>query len=213
MRISVLGAGAVGTTLAAALSQAGHDVSLGSRSPDSESLRGWAAAHPGSSTGSYADVVVAPDVVINATPGLSSLEVLTALAPRLAGAVIWDVANPLRFDGGVTVVHRDGLSLGEQLQEALPDHAVVKALNTVNTSVMVDPAALGVDHQVFLCGNDDAAKNTVAALLRDLGWTVGQLVDLGDITAARGTEEYLVLWARLMATLGTPQFNIQVVRP
>ncbi|MFN8126134.1 MAG: NAD(P)-binding domain-containing protein [Candidatus Nanopelagicales bacterium] len=213
MRIGVLGAGQVGTTLATALAKAGHQVSVGSRDAGSAALAAWSGDHPGARVGSYLDVAGDEDLVINATPGLASASILQTVRPALGSSVVWDVANPLDFSDGVAVVHPDGVSLGEQLQTLLPDNAVVKVLNTVNTDVMVDPRGLGADHQVFLCGNDDSAKDSVRAVLADLGWTADQVIDLGDISAARGTESYLLLWIRLMSTLGTTRFNIGVVRP
>lgn len=213
MRLAVLGSGQVGSTLAEALADAGHEVALGSRSADAEALTAVVSQRPDIRTGTYADVAESQDVVINATPGLASVEVISGLSSSLGAAVLWDVANPLAFDDGVAVVHPGGRSLAEQLQAAVPDNPVVKALNTVNTSVMVQPADLGTEHQIFLCGDDTAAKTTVMALLADLGWQPGQVLDLGDLTAARGAEQYLLLWLRLMSTLGSPQFNIQVVQP
>jgi predicted dinucleotide-binding enzyme len=87
----------------------------------------------------------------------------------------------------------------------------VKALNTVAAPVMVDPRAV-VDgaHDAFVCGDDADAKRDVTSLLKDrLGWR--SVIDLGDITMARGTEMYLALWVRLMAAIGTSHFNVHVV--
>ena len=101
--------------------------------------------------------------------------------------------------------------LGEQIQRALPDTKVVKALNTITTEVMVNPARVPGEHDVFVSGNDAVAKERVTEILRTwFGWK--NVVDLGDITTARGTESYLVLWVRLWGALGTPDFNIKVVR-
>ena len=123
-----------------------------------------------------------------------------------------DVANPLDFSKGVpptlTVVNTD--SLGEQIQRAFPQARVVKALNTVNADVMVEPSLVPGDHDTFVCGDDAAAKETVTALLRDFGWK--HVIDLGGIGSARGTEMLLALWVRLMGALGTAQFNFKVVR-
>ena len=154
-------------------------------------------------------------MVFNATAGGASLDALRmAGAANLAGKVLVDVANPLDFSKGMppslTVCNTD--SLGERIQAAFPDARVVKTLNTVNTTVMVDPQGVaGGDHHLFVCGNDANAKASVTTLLRDeFGWT--HIIDLGDITAARGTEMYLAIWIRLMGTLGTPRFNIRVMR-
>jgi predicted dinucleotide-binding enzyme len=104
-------------------------------------------------------------------------------------------------------------SLGERIQAAFPGAKVVKALNTVNNQVMVDPRRLPGAHNVFVCGEDEGAKATVTALLTEFGWPHGSVIDLGGIEAARGTEMYLPLWLRLMGALGTADFNVQVRLP
>ena len=101
-------------------------------------------------------------------------------------------------------------TLGEQIQEAFPDARVVKALNTVNAAVMVDPQRVGGESDLFVCGNDADAKARVTALLKELGWT--RVHDLGPIVAARGTEAYLLLWLTLMGALKTADFNVRIVR-
>jgi predicted dinucleotide-binding enzyme len=88
---------------------------------------------------------------------------------------------------------------------------VVKALNTMNCNVMVDPARVPGEHVVFVCGEDDEAKRQVAALLESFGWPAGRIVDLGGIRAARGVEMYLPLWLTLMGALGA-DFNLAVTR-
>jgi 8-hydroxy-5-deazaflavin:NADPH oxidoreductase len=202
MRIGILGAGVVGQTLAAKLRELGHDVSVGTRNP-----RDGAVA--------YADAAAAAELVINATSGTGSLEALDAAgAENLTGKVLIDVANTLDhskgFPPGLTVCNDD--SLGEQIQRAYPDVNVVKALNTMNCDVMVNPALVPGEHVVFVCGNDDAAKAQVCELLGSFGWPPERIVDLGDIGNARGTEMYVALWIRLMGRLGTPKFNITLTR-
>jgi predicted dinucleotide-binding enzyme len=103
-------------------------------------------------------------------------------------------------------------SLGEQLQRALPRTKIVKSLNTLTAALMVDAAELaGGQHSIFVSGDDADAKRTVSSFLREaFGHT--DVIDLGDITTARGTEMVLPLWVRLYAALGTPMFNFRVVR-
>ena len=136
------------------------------------------------------------------------------LGNDLAGKILIDVANPLDFSHGMppslSVANTD--SLGEQIQRAFPDAKVVKALNTINCAVMVDPARIPGEHDIFLAGDDDAAKQAVRDLLQSFGWAADRIIDLGDITAARATEMYLPLWLRLMGELQTGDFNIKVVR-
>jgi predicted dinucleotide-binding enzyme len=137
-------------------------------------------------------------------------------AGDLRGKTLVDVANPLDFSRGMpptlTVCNTD--SLGEQIQRAYPATKVVKALNTVNSDVMVDPALVEGDHMLLTCGNDAGAKAEVSDLLaRAFGWKPENIIDLGDITAARGTEAFLLLWVRLMGTLGTAHFNLRIAPP
>ncbi len=128
-----------------------------------------------------------------------------ASAENLAGKTLVDVANPLDFSQGMppTLFVFGSDSLGEQIQRAFPEARVVKTLNTVNCEVMVDPARVADEHDVFVSGNDSAAKAEVAELLRSFGWPEERIVDLGDISAARGREAYALLWVRLRGVAAT----------
>jgi predicted dinucleotide-binding enzyme len=216
MRIGVLGTGTVGRTIGTKLVELGHDVVMGSRSAESEPLREWLQdVGDAARGGTFADAGAAAELVFNCTAGTASLDALTAAGvDNLAGKVLVDVANPLDFSRGMpptlSVCNDD--SLGEQIQKAFPDARVVKALNTVNARVMVEPGRVAGDHNLFVCGNDGKAKSEVKGLLESIGWPPGSVIDLGDISAARGTEMYLPLWLRLMGALGTPDFNIAVAR-
>jgi 8-hydroxy-5-deazaflavin:NADPH oxidoreductase len=215
MRIGVLGTGMAGEAIAGKLVDVGHEVMMGSRQAGNDKAVKWAAeAGEAASEGSFADAAAFGELVVNATAGGHSLEAIAdAGAENLAGKVLIDIANALDFSGDVpmlSVANTD--SLGEQIQRAVPEARVVKALNTVNASVMVTPDILGEATNIFVCGNDDQAKAQVIELLETFGWLSGDIMDLGDITAARGTEMYLPLWLRLMGTLGTPVFNIKVVK-
>ena len=226
MRIAVLGTGSVGPTIAGALAALGHDVLIGTRDPQATLARtepgaaggpafaDWHAAHGKVTVATFADAAAGAEIVVNATNGAGSLEALAAAGTEnLAGKVLIDVANPLDFSRGfpptLHTVNTD--SLGEQIQRAFPDARVVKTLNTMTASVMVDPATVaGGDHSVFVSGNDAAAKETVTGLLKGFGHR--DIIDLGDITTARGAEMILPLWVRLMGTLGTAAFNFKVAR-
>ncbi len=215
MKIGVLGTGSVGKTIGTKLVELGHEVTMGSRSATNEHAAEWvASAGAGASQGTFADAAAFGELVFNCTAGTVSLEALGAAGEEnLAGKVLVDVSNPLDFSKGMpptlSVCNDD--SVGEQIQRAFPEARVVKALNTVNAGVMVDPASIPGEHDVFMCGNDDGAKAQVSELLQSFGWPAERIIDLGDITAARGTEMYLPLWLRLMGAVG-PQFNIKVVR-
>jgi predicted dinucleotide-binding enzyme len=216
MRVGVLGTGTVGRTLASKLAELGHEVTMGSREAGNEAAAEWAAAAGDAAAhGTFADAAAAGELVVNATAGTASLDALAAAgAENLAGKVLVDVANPLDFSAGfppsLSVSGDD--SLAEQIQRAHPDARVVKALNTMNAQVMVDPARVPGDHHVFICGDDEEAKQQVRALLETFGWPEGSIVDLGDIGAARGSEAYVLFWLRLYGAFGTGDFNIKVVR-
>jgi predicted dinucleotide-binding enzyme len=214
MRIGVLGTGMVGTTLATKLVELGHEVMLGSRTPDNAKAAEWvASAAEGASQGTFADAAAHGELLFNCTGGLVSVEAIgSARQEDLAGKTLVDVANPLeRSPAGPVVLVSPTDSLGEQIQRAFPETRVVKALNTMNCLVMVDPARVAGDHNVFVCGNDDEAKSQVAGLLGEFGWPRERILDLGDITAARGTEAYVALWIRLRGLVGSGDFNIGVV--
>src|SRR5262249_19563895 len=123
-----------------------------------------------------------------------------------------DVANPLDFSHGMPprLFTGSGDSLGEQIQREFTEARVVKTLNTVNADVMVNPGRVPGEHDVFVGGNDPQAKASVTELLRSFGWK--RVIDLGDITSARGTEAFLLLWLRIWGALRTTDWNIHVVR-
>jgi predicted dinucleotide-binding enzyme len=215
MKIAVLGTGMVGNTVGSKLVALGHEVKMGSRSANNEKAAAWAtSAGRGASQGTFADAARFGEIVFNCTNGNATLDALQqAGADNFDGKLVVDIANPLDFSKGfppsLSISNTD--SLGEQVQKALPNAKVVKTLNTVNADVMVDPARVPGDHDMFVCGNDSAAKQRVEQILREwFGWK--HVIDLGDITQARGTEMYLPLWVRLYGALQTPDFNIHVVR-
>lgn len=226
MKIAVLGTGTVGRALASALHRLGHDITMGTRDPAGTAsrteagptggplFRDWHAGHRDIALETFAGAAGWSELVVNATNGAGSPAALgSAGAARLAGKVLVDVSNPLDFSQGMppvlNPVNTD--SLAERLQRSFPDARVVKTLNTMNAGLMVDPARLaGGDHSVFLSGDDPAAKQTVRGLLEALGHR--DIIDLGDITSARGAEMVLPIWLRLYGVLGTPDFNFKVVR-
>jgi hypothetical protein len=202
VRIAVLGTGVVGTTIAGKLRELGHDVLIGSRTAGEDAMP-------------FADAAAHGELVFNCTNGNASLAALSAAgAENLARKVLIDVANALDFSHGQPplVGVSTGDSLGEQIQRAFPEARVVKALNTVNANVMVNPGLVPGEHDLFLSGNDDQAKAQVAELLQSFGWPPEHILDLGDITAARAQELYVALWVRLMGVVGSADFNIRVAR-
>lgn len=215
MRIGLLGTGMVGNALGSKLVELGHEVRMGARESGNERALHWAGqAGERASQGSFAAAARFGELVINATAGSASIAALEAAGDDvLAGKVLIDVANPIdpsTSPPSLEICNTD--SLGERIQARFPDARVVKALNTVNAAVMTDPGSLGEPTTVFVCGNDGDAKATVRDLLEELGWEPDQVVDLGGIDAARGTEMYLAFWLRTMFAVGNPMFNVRLVR-
>jgi predicted dinucleotide-binding enzyme len=202
MEIGILGTGNVAQTLARRWSGAGHEITFGSRDPGSK-------GDIGAPVVSSAAAVIENDVVVNATPGSKSLELVQEIgADAFAGKLLIDVANANTASFDLTYPNS---SLGEKLQAALPGTKVVKTMNTAAMSVMTEPAALAPS-SVFVSGEDPDAKATVTSLLTDLGWAADAIVDLGGIRSARGTEHYFLMFAALIQALGNPAFNIRLVQ-
>ncbi|MBS1118572.1 MAG: oxidoreductase, coenzyme F420-dependent [Deltaproteobacteria bacterium] len=227
MKISILGTGMVGQTIAAKLDSIGHDVQIGTRDPASTMAREaadgfgnppfqvWAAAHPKVRLATFAGAAAHGEIVIVALSGASALAGLElAGEANLAKKILIDISNPLDFSRGMPpslfVSNLD--SLGEQIQRRFPAARVVKTLNTVSAHLMVDPRALANgDHTMFVSGNDADARRQVAGWLTEwFGWR--DVIELGDITTARGTEMLLPLWLRTWGAVNTPTFSFRVVR-
>ncbi|HSQ29735.1 MAG TPA: NAD(P)-binding domain-containing protein [Gemmatimonadaceae bacterium] len=212
MRIGVLGTGVVGQTIGTALARRGHSIRLGSRTANNTKARDWVASNgERASQGTFADAATFAELVFNCTSGTASLEALhSAGTGNLAGKVLVDVANPLDFSHGMpptlSICNTD--SLAERIQAEFPATKVVKALNTMTAQVMVEPSLVPGEHDVFLSGNDPQAKAQVRELLQEFGWR--NIIDLGDITTARGTEMVLPIWLRLWGAFKTPMINFHI---
>ena len=214
MRIGVFGTGMVGRAIGTKLIELGHEVMMGSRTADNENAASWAADSDRASHGTYADAAAFAELAFNCTNGMGTIDALESAGPaNLADKILIEVANPLDFSRGMPptlFVYNDD-SLGEQVQELLPKTKVVKTLNTVNCDIMVNPALLPEPTDMFLCGDDDDAKQTVREILVDwFGWST--VHDLGPIANARGLESYLPLWIRLWGAVGSVNFNIKLVK-
>jgi 8-hydroxy-5-deazaflavin:NADPH oxidoreductase len=195
--------------LGQAWADAGHQVSFGTRDPEQTRTRDeWA----GSDLPLAAYAELEGEVYVNSTKGDGSLAALKAVGPGLNGKVVIDTSNALDSSSGFppSLFVKDTDSLAEQLQRALPEARLVKMFNTMAHEVMVDPAGLPQESTIFVAGNDENARQTAKELAGDLGWT--DVLDLGDLTAARGLEMYVSLWLRIYGVLGRPEFNIKVVR-
>jgi len=226
MDIGILGTGTVGRTIAARLAELGHSVLIGTRDPaktlaqtEADSMghpafKLWLEQNPLLKLGSFAQAAAHGQIIVNATHGDGSLDALKAAGEaNLKDKILIDISNPLEFPKGqppaLWISNTD--SLAEQIQRAFPDLKVVKSLNTMTAHLMAYPQQLADgNHTVFVSGNDAQAKATVSALLRTFGWD--DVLDLGDITTARGPEMYLAIWLRLWGVLQTANFQFKVVR-
>lgn len=215
MKIAVLGTGNVGDTIGSKLVETGHSVMMGSRTRENEKAKAFVAKHGGkASAGTFAEAAAFGELIFNCTLGMASLEALRAAGENnLLGKILVDLANPLDFSRGMppSLTIANTHSLGEEIQNTFPNVRVVKALNTMWCGLMVNPAMIkGGDHHTFVCGNDASAKETVKGILKSFGWNDKNILDLGDITAARGTEMYLPLWLRIYGATGSGAFNIKI---
>jgi predicted dinucleotide-binding enzyme len=226
VRLGVLGTGVVGKTITARLAGLEHEVMVGTRNPEATLSRtepdqfgnppfsDWQQEHPAVELGTFGEAAAYGEMVVNATSGVVSLEALKiAGEENLNGKILIDISNPLDFSQGMppTLSVSNTDSLGEQIQRRFPEAKVVKTLHTMNAYLMVDPTQLaGADHTVFVSGDSAEAKEKVTDLLRRMGWT--DIIDLGDITTARGTEMLLPIWLRLFGALQKPVFNFKIVR-
>jgi predicted dinucleotide-binding enzyme len=216
MKIGILGTGMVGATLGTKLAALGHEVKMGSREAVNAAGAAWVkSAGRGASQGTFADAAEFGEMVFVCLRGDVALPVVKSVgAEKLKGRIVVDVSNPLDLSKGAPFPLLPDLvnttSLGEQTQKALPQSFVVKTLNTVNCEVMVNPALAKGETTLFISGNDAAAKRKVTEVLRSFGWK--DIVDLGDITTARGTEMLMPIWMRLYGLFGTPHFNFRIVR-
>jgi 8-hydroxy-5-deazaflavin:NADPH oxidoreductase len=225
MRLGILGTGVVGKTMAARLAGLEHEVMIGTRDPEETLARtepdtygnppfsAWQEEHPEVRLGTFGEAAAHGEMIVNATAGAVSVEALElAGEDNLNGKILIDIANPLDFSRGMppTLSVSNTDSLGEQIQRRFPEAKVVKTLNTMNAYLMVDPAQLAAtDHTVFVSGDDAEAKATVTEFLRSFGWT--DIIDLGDISTARGTEMLLPIWLRLFGALQKSIFNFKIV--
>lgn len=225
MKIALLGTGNVGQTLAEKCLAKGHAVSIGTRDVQNtlsktgeKTFSTWLEKNTGAQLKTFAEAVVDADLIINALNGARTVEVFATISTQsLENKIIIDLSNPLDFSKGfpptlLPDLHNSN-SLGEALQQLHPSAKVVKTLNTMWCGLMLAPQLIAqAPHVNFISGNDASAKDTVSNFLQTFGWSKEQLLDLGDISAARGTEGYLLLWTRIYAATKNGAFNVQLVK-
>lgn len=226
MKIGILGTGDVGKSLGAALVRRGHDVMLGTRNVSRKmeekateaaplSFHDWLSKNKKVRLGTFAEAAGHGEILMNAVAGYAAVDVLATVRPAdLKDKILIDVTNALGpwGEGAIKLFVVNDDSLAERLQRAHPGVRLVKALNTLTAHLMVNPAGLaGGDHDVFVAGNDPEARERVTRFLREeFGWKT--VLDLGDLTAARGLEMMIMVWLKIWTALGTSDFNYKIVR-
>ena len=216
MKIAILGTGAVGTTIGSKLIALGHEVMMGSRSKTNEKAVEFVNKFDkNASNGTFEEAATFGEIIFNCVRGEFSIAALQSAGNGINNKILIDVSNPLDTSKGAPLCLIPELcntnSLGEEIQKTFPNIKVVKTLNTMWSTLMMIPSMLkDGDHTNFICGNNKEAKNKVKSLLLEIGWKEESIMDLGDISAARGTESVLLLWTRIWgATIGT--FSLKVV--
>jgi predicted dinucleotide-binding enzyme len=201
MKIGIIGSGEVAQSLGTGLAAAGHDVMLGTRTPDKKAMSAWKKqTKKHGSVGNTTEAANFGDIVILAVAWHAAEDILEQIRPELPGKVVIDVTDPLIWAEGEAPTLSVGLNMsgGEIVQQSLPDSHVVKTLNYISHSHMVMPDYKQGTPIMFYCGNNASAKKEVLGLLSDLGWK--DLVDLGDITKSRLLEQLCLLWVEYGAS-------------
>lgn len=213
MRIGILGSGDVGQVLGAGFAGLGHEVKLGTRDPNQGKVKAWVerTGH-GVSAGTFDEVATFAEVAVLATLWEGTENAIRRAGPaNLTGKVVIDATNPLDFSRGVppTLAIGHTNSGGEEVQRWLPQSRVVKAFNTVGNPHMVKPQFPGGPPDMFICGNDDQAKQTVTELLKSFGWSV---IDLGGIEMSRHLEPLAMIWILYFFKTGTGNHAFKLLR-
>jgi predicted dinucleotide-binding enzyme len=219
MKIAILGTGSVGATIGSRLVDLGHQVMMGSRTANNEKALAFVSKHQGlnAAAGTFSEAATYGEVIFNCTKGEYSLDAIALAGKGVNGKVLIDVSNPLDFSNGMPPHLIPSLantnSLGEEIQKRFPETKVVKTFNTMWCGIMVDPKMVGGGNHInYVCGNDASAKNTTINILKQFGWKDECLLDLGDITNARGTEATLLIWLRVYGATKTGAFNFNIIK-
>ena len=187
MKVGILGSGVVGQFLGGGFASKGHDVEIGSRTPDKPELQEWMKSTKGKvSTGTFAEAAAHGEILVIACLGDAVEEVIELAGKQnISGKLLIDTTTTLDFSKGMPPGLFLGVtdSLGERIQRLLPDAKVVKCFNTVGHVTMVNPKMKEGMPDMIICGNDEGAKMTVVGILRDVGWN--EPIDVGGIDGAR----------------------------
>lgn len=214
MNIAVLGTGMVGNTIGKKLIELGYTVMMGSRTADNEKAAKFVSGNGSKALqGTFADAASFGELIFLCTKGEATLDILQLAKPEnFKGKVVIDISNPLDFSKGMppSLFISNTDSLAEHVQKALPEAHIVKTLNIVNCEVMVNPSKSNGDPTMFMSGNSAEAKEKVKTFLVQFGWN--DIIDLGDITTARGTEMMLPIWLRTYMATGNGYIAFKIVQ-
>jgi 8-hydroxy-5-deazaflavin:NADPH oxidoreductase len=224
MNIAIFGTGSVGQALATGLSAVGHSITIGTRNVaqslakiepgamGTQPVSVLLQAQPSIQLKTFAEAKQNADMIILAVSGAFAVETLEAAGALPAGTIVLDVTNPLDFSKGFppSLFTNSDESLAERIQARFPQIHLVKTLNTMSNAIMINPDMLQDPGTCFICGNDEPAKTVVKTVLNSLGWSEQTILDLGDLTGARGMEMTLPLWIRVFQTRGNANFNWKV---
>jgi 8-hydroxy-5-deazaflavin:NADPH oxidoreductase len=229
MKIAILGTGNVGQTYANKFIALGHEVMMGTRNVADTMARKatdnygslpfaeWQSTNEKVQLGTFAEAAAFGEIVLNALQGAVSISAIqSAKATDFDGKILMDISNPLDFSKGfppsLIPELQNTNSLAEEIQKTLPNTKVVKALSTMWSGLMVNPAMIGNgDHNAFIAGNDADAKAKIKEIMTSFGWITANILDLGDITKSRGVEMYLPLWLSIYGATNNGAFNIKIV--
>lgn len=188
MKVGILGAGIVGTTLAKGLEAIGYEVRIGNR-------KGTAVDNWSGDVGTYQDVAAKSDLIILAVKGSAAETVINSVKQNLSGKTVIDTTNPISNnppdEGVLSFFTSLDESLMERLQNSAPEAHFVKAFSCVGNAYMVNPDFGSNKPVMFICGNDPDAKKQVAQILGKLGW---DHEDFGGVKSARAIEPLCILW-------------------
>lgn len=227
MNIAVIGTGMVGRSISAKLAQLGHKVVMGTRDIEKTyahtetdmfgniPFSQWQQDNSSVELNTFSEAAANAELLFVCTHGSNSKAVLELTGrENLKGKTIIDLSNGLVFGEVGEQPKLDPVntnSVGEQLQAAFPEANIVKTLNNIQHTVMVNPALVQGSHNVFISGESENAKSDVKSILRSFGWQTEQIVDLGGITYSRAMEMNVLLWWRMYELLGNGEFNFQIM--
>ena len=196
MKVGIIGSGEVGQTLGHGFLSEGHQVMLGTRNKAKAEVVQWVKENPTGKSGTFDEAADFGELLVLAVKGVKAKEAIQlAGTGHFKGKTVIDVTNPTAevppTNGVLHFFTTLEESLMEQLQKLLPDAKLVKAFNSVGNSFMYQPKFSGGQPTMFICGNDDGAKNTVRNLLTSFGW---ETEDMGKVESARAIEPLCILW-------------------